>query len=192
MSRQTELQELSNAACPRPGDVLRTAFMSPAGLTSKALALALRVTPQRMAEILDGRRGISAETALRLSKLFGTSPQFWLYLQSDYDLHEARKKWPKDLDRKIKHIDVTSTVSWDKAKGAKDNTKERPAPERRPTVDLHGAEKTIFELLSDEKIHFDALIEKSGLQAGEISAALTMLELSEVITRYPYDWYSRR
>jgi addiction module HigA family antidote len=176
-----------------PGEVLRDTFMHPFGLSARALAQAVKVSPQRISEILTGKRGISAETALHLSKLFGTPPSFWMYMQADYDLQEAQKKWSKDLDKKIKRIDVPGVSLPIAVKGAKDDTRQRVPPERvPPPVDLAGNEKTIFELLSDEQIHFDMLMEKSGLAVGEISAALTMLELSDLITRYPYEWYTRK
>ncbi len=69
-----------------PGEQLREEFMVPLGLSSNALARALGVTPARINEIVRGRRGISADTALRLARFFGTSHQFWLNLQANYDV----------------------------------------------------------------------------------------------------------
>src|SRR5476651_2307990 len=72
-----------------PGEHLREDFMKPLGLSSNALARALEVTPARINEILRERRGISADTALRLARFFGTDAQSWLNLQSHYDIQCA-------------------------------------------------------------------------------------------------------
>jgi addiction module HigA family antidote len=72
-----------------PGEQLREEFMVPLDLSSNALARALGVTPARINEIVRGRRGISADTALRLARFFGTSHQFWLNLQANYDVQRA-------------------------------------------------------------------------------------------------------
>ena len=72
-----------------PGEQLREEFMIPLGLSSNALARALNVTPARINEIVRERRGISADTALRLARFFNTSHHFWLNLQSNYDVQCA-------------------------------------------------------------------------------------------------------
>src|SRR5699024_95639 len=72
-----------------PGEVLRHEFLEPLGLTAHALALALRVPANRITAILAGRRAVTAETALRLARHFGTSPGFWLDLQKNYELEVA-------------------------------------------------------------------------------------------------------
>ena len=72
-----------------PGEQLREEFMIPLGLSSNALARALNVTPARINEIVRERRGISADTALRLARFFNTSHQFWLNLQSNFDVQCA-------------------------------------------------------------------------------------------------------
>jgi addiction module HigA family antidote len=72
-----------------PGEHLREDFMKPLGLSSNALAHALEVTPARINDILRERRGISADTALRLARFFGTDAQSWLNLQSHYDIQCA-------------------------------------------------------------------------------------------------------
>lgn len=69
-----------------PGNVLRHDFLEPLGLSAHALALALRVAPNRVTTILAGERAVTAETALRLARHFGTSPGFWLNLQKAYEL----------------------------------------------------------------------------------------------------------
>ena len=72
-----------------PGEHLREDFMKPLGLSSNALARALEVTPTRINDILRERRGITADTALRLARFFGTDAQSWLNLQSHYDVQCA-------------------------------------------------------------------------------------------------------
>lgn len=75
-----------------PGEVLLEDFMKPLGLTQYALAKALHVTPMRISQIVRGERAITADTALRLARYFGTSPDVWLGLQARYDLDLARAK----------------------------------------------------------------------------------------------------
>ena len=72
-----------------PGEHLLEDFMKPLKLSRNAVARELRVPPQRISEIVQGSRGITADTALRLARYFGTSPQFWLNLQTRYDLQTA-------------------------------------------------------------------------------------------------------
>lgn len=69
-----------------PGEVLKEEFLDPMGITPYALAKAIFVDPPRIDAIIKGRRRITADTAIRLSKFFGTTPGFWLNMQSRYDL----------------------------------------------------------------------------------------------------------
>ena len=79
-----------------PGEILMEEFMRPFGLSINALARALAVPANRIGGIINGKRAISADTALRLGKYFGTSPEIWLDLQSDYELRVARQTtWPR-------------------------------------------------------------------------------------------------
>ncbi len=73
-----------------PGEMLREEFMIPLGLSANALAIALRVPATRISEIVNERRGITADTALRLGRYFRMTPEFWMNLQSHYDLESAR------------------------------------------------------------------------------------------------------
>ncbi len=75
-----------------PGEVLRLEFMEPMGLSSHALARALGVPTNRITAILHGTRGITADTALRLGRHFGTSAEMWMNLQTAYDLETARER----------------------------------------------------------------------------------------------------
>ena len=72
-----------------PGEILREEYLEPMRLSASALAIALRVPAPRVNDIVRERRGISPDTALRLARFFGTSAQFWLNLQSGYDLKIA-------------------------------------------------------------------------------------------------------
>ncbi|MDE0702612.1 MAG: HigA family addiction module antitoxin [Rhodospirillaceae bacterium] len=74
-----------------PGEVLKRDFMGPFGLSATALAKAIGVTPARVNEIVRGRRGIAAETALRLARYFGTDARSWMNLQDRYDLELAAR-----------------------------------------------------------------------------------------------------
>lgn len=72
-----------------PGEVLREDFMVPLKLSSNRLAGVIHVPANRVSEIVSGKRSISADTALRLSAAFGTTPEFWMNLQKSYELREA-------------------------------------------------------------------------------------------------------
>ena len=80
-----------------PGEILLADWIQPLGLSQSGLAKALKVPPRRINEIVLGKRAITADTALRLAKTFGTSEGFWLGLQADYDIEEARKVIAKEL-----------------------------------------------------------------------------------------------
>lgn len=86
-----------------PGEVLLEEFLVPLGISQNALASAAGVPPRRINEIVLGKRSISADTAVRLAAVLGTSERFWLGLQADYDLEEARRAIGKDL-RKIERL----------------------------------------------------------------------------------------
>ena len=75
-----------------PGEMLIEEFLKPLGLGQVEAARRLRISLNRLNEIVLGKRGISADTALRLGRLLKTSPQFWMRLQADWDLHQAMKR----------------------------------------------------------------------------------------------------
>ncbi|MCP8884350.1 HigA family addiction module antitoxin [Devosia sp. XJ19-1] len=75
-----------------PGEVLLEEFMKPMGLTQYGLAKALGVTQVRIGQIVHGKRAVSPDTALRLSRFFGTSAEFWMGMQATYDLEVAKDK----------------------------------------------------------------------------------------------------
>ncbi|MDH4172320.1 MAG: HigA family addiction module antitoxin [Betaproteobacteria bacterium] len=74
-----------------PGEVLHEEFMKPLGVSINALAREISVPPNRVSDIVNGKRSITADTALRLGKYFGVSPEVWLGLQADYDLRIAKR-----------------------------------------------------------------------------------------------------
>ncbi|MGH6719266.1 MAG: HigA family addiction module antitoxin [Alphaproteobacteria bacterium] len=74
-----------------PGEILKEEFLAEYGLTQNRLAKAIGISPNRIAEIVNGRRRITADTALRLALYFGNSPEFWMNLQSHYDLKLAKR-----------------------------------------------------------------------------------------------------
>ena len=79
-----------------PGEILMEEFMRPLGISINALARNLAVPPNRISGIVNGTRAITADTALRLGKHFGVSPEIWLDLQADYELRVARQTiWPE-------------------------------------------------------------------------------------------------
>jgi addiction module HigA family antidote len=84
-----------------PGEVLLEEFLKPMGLSQNRLALDTGVPPRRINEIVLGKRSITADTALRLGRYFGNSPQFWLGLQRDYDLDIAAEALGERLEREV-------------------------------------------------------------------------------------------
>ena len=84
-----------------PGEILREEFLTPLGISINRLAREISVSPARVSDIVNGRRGISADTALRLGRFFGVSPELWAGLQSDYDLRVARQKAGPEIEQRI-------------------------------------------------------------------------------------------
>lgn len=88
-ARETDLAEGTRMPPLHPGEMLREEFMKPLGLSANVLAMSLRVPVTRITEIVRERRGITADTALRLGRYFNMSPEFWMRLQMDFDLELA-------------------------------------------------------------------------------------------------------
>ncbi len=84
-----------------PGEVLLEEFIKPMNLSQNQVSLAIRVPARRINEIIQGKRRITADTALRLGRYFQMSPQFWLGLQMDYDLDVAEDKLEEQLEREV-------------------------------------------------------------------------------------------
>ena len=83
---------------PHPGEILLEEFMRPLGLSQNALARAIKVSPRRINELVQGKRAVSADTDLRLARYFGVSAGIFLGLQADYDLMEQKRKLGNKLD----------------------------------------------------------------------------------------------
>ncbi len=86
---------------PHPGETIQEDYLTPLGMSVNQLAKALGVGAPRLNEIVRGRRGVSADTALRLARYFGTSAEFWLNLQSLYDLRMAERKARTKIEREV-------------------------------------------------------------------------------------------
>jgi len=85
-----------------PGEILEEEFLKPMGITQYRLARDIGVPPRRINEIAKGQRAITADTALRLGRYFRMSPQFWLNLQTHYDLEREEQRLGRRLDREVK------------------------------------------------------------------------------------------
>ena len=91
-----------------PGKILREEFMKPLGLSANALAQRLGVTTARVNEIANERRGITADTALRLGRCFSTTAEFWMNLQQRYELEAARREIGVAVEREVAALDLAS------------------------------------------------------------------------------------
>lgn len=87
-----------------PGEVLLEEFLQPMGLSQNRLAIGIGVHARRVNEIVLGKRRVTADTALRFSRFFGTSPQFWMGLQSDYDLDVAQDSLENRLQIEVREF----------------------------------------------------------------------------------------
>lgn len=82
-----------------PGEVLLEEFLKPMEISQNRLGRTMGVPPRRINEIVHGKRAVTADTAIRLARAFGTSEQFWMGLQADYDLEQARRVAGKEFDK---------------------------------------------------------------------------------------------
>lgn len=94
---------------PHPGEILMEEFMKPLDISQYRLAKDISVPPIRISEILRGKRAISANTALRLARYFGTTAEFWLNLQNHYDLEKEEAKISKNLKVEVKILQTKLT-----------------------------------------------------------------------------------
>ncbi len=95
-----------------PGEILNEEFLKPLNISAYRLSKDTEIPQTRISQIIKGKRSITADTALRLSIYFGTSPKFWLGLQDDYDIEEESKS-KKDVFKRIKRIRKTTLQSVD-------------------------------------------------------------------------------
>ena len=91
----------SHRLTTHPGEVLAEEFLQPLGLSVNALAMALRVPTTRMGAVVKGERAVTADTALRLARFFGTSPEFWVNLQAMHDLTKTRQESGQTIARDV-------------------------------------------------------------------------------------------
>ena len=82
-----------------PGEILSEDFLKPMGLSAYRLSKGTNIDQTRISEIIRGKRSITADTALRLARFFGNSPEFWLNLQAHYDLEQKKREMEKDLKK---------------------------------------------------------------------------------------------
>jgi addiction module HigA family antidote len=95
MNKQSILEPI------HPGEVLREDFLEPLSISINRLSRELLVPPNRISEIVNGKRAITADTALRLERFFGVEAQFWLNLQTEYDLRMMKHKIGSDIEKRI-------------------------------------------------------------------------------------------
>jgi addiction module HigA family antidote len=90
-----------------PGEILREDFMGQLGISINKLSRDLSVPPNRISEIVNGKRAITADTALRLQRYFGVEAQFWMNLQTEYDLRMMKRQIWSDIERRIIPVKTT-------------------------------------------------------------------------------------
>jgi antitoxin HigA-1 len=100
-STTTKGVQTPNRVTTHPGEVLGEEFLGPLGMSVNALAMALRVPATRIGAIVKGERSVTADTALRLARFFGTSPEFWMNLQAMHDLTKARMETGGAIERDV-------------------------------------------------------------------------------------------
>ena len=93
-----------NATTVHPGEILLKEFLRPLQVSQYRLAKEIRVSPRRINEIVHGTRGITADTALRLAQYFGTTSQFWLNLQNQYDLVVSKQSFTPAIEKLIRPL----------------------------------------------------------------------------------------
>ncbi len=91
---------------PHPGEILRTEFLEPMGVTQYRLAMDLKIPHSRVTAIIRGRRAITPDTALRLSRYFGTSAEFWIGLQQEFDLRKTRAESGAAIESQVTPLAV--------------------------------------------------------------------------------------
>jgi addiction module HigA family antidote len=126
----------------KPGEILREDFMDQLGISINKLSRELSVPPNRISEIVNGKRAITADTALRLQRYFGVEAQFWLNLQTEYDLRMMKRKIWTDIERRIIPIKTSETKYAAYKEMAADQVRESEALEwtEGSTGDINGEE----------------------------------------------------
>ncbi|RQW79283.1 MAG: addiction module antidote protein, HigA family [Methylococcus sp.] len=99
---------MNNMRPIHPGEILREEFLLTLGMTAHALAMAIRVPAPRIHDIVREKRSVSPDTALRLARYFSTTPEFWMNLQSAFDLRTARLRTMDTIEREVSPRDVAA------------------------------------------------------------------------------------
>lgn len=92
-----------------PGEILREEFLTPMGISAYRLTKETGLPHSRVSDLLAGRRGVSADTALRLARYFRTTPDFWLNLQSTYDLEETDREYGDEIRERIRPVELAAS-----------------------------------------------------------------------------------
>jgi len=100
----------TNRAPTHPGEMLREEFLIPMNITQRELANSIHVPYQRINELINGKRGVTPSTALRLGKYFGNTPGFWMNLQLRWDLYRAQQVEAPQLEKIEPHVTAASSV----------------------------------------------------------------------------------
>ncbi len=97
---------MKSLLCIHPGEVLLEDFMKPYGLSQYRVAKDIGVAPIRISQIVKGRRSVTADTALRLSKYFGTTAEIWMRLQARYDIEKAKREGGRKILKEVREFQV--------------------------------------------------------------------------------------
>lgn len=111
MSKSRTTTRPRKIAPVHPGDVLREDFLKPLQMSANRLALSLGVPATRMGEIINGRRAVTSDTALRLARFFGTTPEFWMNMQAGYELEIAKDKLSAEIERTVRPLSQNEALA---------------------------------------------------------------------------------
>lgn len=182
-----------------PGKFLVEKYLLPARMSASKLAARLDVSLSSITQVTSGKRGISAEMALRLAKFFKTKPQYWLELQNEYELKIARSKLGPAYDTEFDtNVEAIADADADADVDVKSQSQE-PCKDWKEQMIESGfcsgkdSEKVfgIYEKLGSEPVHFDQIACDLRLEGGETAAFLIGLELNGWVKRLPGNWYIR-
>lgn len=188
--------ERMNIAVPHPGRILLELFVEPNRSNALRLSLELKLEPRRLLDLINGRRSFTVETALRLAHYFGTTPEYWLELQMQYDLEQAQSKWSERIESEITPLSERDNA-WKPPEGAQ-NVREKKEY-KNPKIDelkkeienLSTVEKSVFEMLGKEPQDFDAIAYALNIQGGALGSSLVLLEFKGLVKRLPGELYLR-
>lgn len=148
-----------------PGEILEEEFMRPLGLSGNALAKAIDVPVTRVSEIVRGRRGVTADTALRLGRFFGTTAELWLALQSEYDLRIARRDLEKSIRARVVPLNAsrpTGVLEVHEPRATDDaRAPRRNHDRRRRRLAEHADSQVAFDRLTRQN---DAVVSSSDMK----------------------------